>query len=59
MTAAKDLKNLCILQENSAGESVAGVIYLSKRIHPKSCCIFPVKVSATLLNGSRKGAVGA
>ena len=59
MTAARDYKNLCILPENSAGESAAGVTYLSMRIHPKSCCIFPLKVSATLLNGSRKGAVGA
>ena len=59
MTAARDHKNLCILLENSAGESTAGVTYLSMRIHPKSCCIFPLKVSATLLNGSRKDAVGA
>ena len=59
MTAARDRKNLRILPENSAGESAAGVTYLSMRIHPKSCCIFPLKVSATLLNGSRKGAVGA
>ena len=59
MTAARDRKNLCILLENSAGESAAGVSYLSIRIHPKSCRIFPLKVSATLLNGSRKGAVGA
>ena len=59
MTAARDCKNLCILPENSAGESAAGVTYLSMRIHPKSCRIFPLKVSATLLNGSRKGAVGA
>ena len=59
MTAARDRKNLCILLENSAGESAAGVTYLSMRIHLKNCCIFPLKVSATLLNGSRKGAVGA
>ena len=59
MTAARDRKNLRILPENSAGESTAGVTYLSMRIHPKSCRIFPLKVSATLLNGSRKGAVGA
>ena len=26
---------------------------------PKSCCISPLKVAATLLSGSRKGAVGA
>ena len=59
MTAARDCKNLCILLENSAGESAAGVSYLSIRINPKSCCIFPLKVSATLLNGSKKGTVGA
>ena len=40
------------------GESAAGVIYLSMRIHPKSCCIFCLKVVATSFNGSRKGAVG-
>ena len=59
MTAASDRKNLRILLENAAGESTAGVTYLSMRIHLKSCRIFPLKVSATLLNGSRKGAVGA
>ena len=59
MTAARDRQNLRILPENSAGESTARVTYLSMRIHPKSCRIFPLKVSATLLNGSRKGAVGA
>ena len=59
MTAARDRKNLCILLEFSAGESTAGVTYLSMRIHLKSCCIFPIKVSATLLNGLRKGTVGA
>ena len=53
MTAARDCKNVRILLENSAGESAAGVTYLSMRIHPKSCHIFPLKVSATLLNGSR------
>ena len=58
MTTARDQKNLHILAENSAGESAAGVTYPSMRIHSKSCCIFPLKVSATLLNGSRKGAVG-
>ena len=33
--------------------------YVSMRIHPKSCRIFPLKVAATLLSGSRKGATGA
>ena len=35
-------------------ESTARVMYLSMRIHPKSCYIFPIKVAATLLSGSRK-----
>ena len=59
MAAARDRKNLRILPENSAGESAAGATYLSMRIHPRSYPIFPLKVHATLLNGSRKGAVGA
>ena len=59
MAAARNRKKLHILSENSAGESAAGVTYLSVRIHLKSCRIFPLKVSVTLLNGSRKGAVGA
>ena len=33
-------------------------LYLSLIIHPKSCCIFPLKVATTLLSGSGKGAVG-
>ena len=33
--------------------------YLSLRIRPKSCYIFPLKVAATLLSGSGKGAVEA
>ena len=40
------------------GESAAKVAYQSMRIHPKSCPIFPLKVTTTLLNGSRKSAVG-
>ena len=59
MAAARDHKNLRILQENSEGESTAGVTCLSMRIRAKSYRIFPLKVYATLLNGSRKGAVGA
>ena len=59
MTAVSDRKNLCILPENSAEETAAGVTYLSTRIHPKNCHIFPLNVFATLLNGSRKSAVGA
>ena len=41
------------------GEGTAGVRYFSMRIHPKTCRIFSLKVVATLLNGSRRGAVGA
>ena len=41
------------------GEGTAGATYLSLRIHPKSSLIFPLKVAATLLSGSGKGAVGA
>ena len=59
ITAARDRKNLHILPENSAEESAAGVTYLSIRIHLNNCCIFLLKVSATLLNGSRKSTVGA
>ena len=36
--------------------SSAGVTYLSLRMHLKSCHIFPLKVAATLLSGSMKGA---
>ena len=32
---------------------------LSLRICPKCCYIFPIKVAATLLSGSRKCAIGA
>ena len=39
------------------GESAAGVMYLSMRIHPKSFHIFLAKVEATFLSGSRKGTV--
>ena len=60
MAAARDHKNLRILQENLAGESTAAVTScLSMRIRPKSYRISPLKESATLLYGSRKGAVGA
>ena len=41
------------------GESTVRVKYLSMRIHPKSCCFFPLKIVATLLSGSRKGSFGA
>ena len=58
--SARDLKILHMLQEiqqraSGPRESVARVTYLSMRIHPKSCHIFPLKVAATLLSGSRNG----
>ena len=59
MTTFRDRKNLCILPESSKGQSAAGVTHLSIRIYPKSYCIFPLKIYVTLLNGSRKGTVGA
>ena len=61
--SGRDLEDLGILLENSAEglrsrrERCWGT-YLSMRIHPKSCHIFPLKVAATLLSGSRKGTVG-
>ena len=61
---AGDLKNLSILPENSAEDlrsrrECCWGSYLSMRIQPKSCRIFPLKVAATLLSGSSKGTVGA
>ena len=41
------------------GESATGVTYLSTRMHSKNSCILPLKVAATLLGGSRKGATRA
>ena len=41
------------------GESAIGIVYLTIRIHLKSCCIFPQKVATTTCSGSRKGRVGA
>ena len=35
----------------------AGVTYLSMRVHPKSCHIFPPRVATALLSGSRKGTI--
>ena len=49
------------IQERGSGQGdrAAGVTYLSMRISRKSCCIFCLKITTTLLGGSRKGAVGA
>ena len=41
------------------GDSTAGVVYLSMKIHPNSCFISPLNVAATLLSVSRKGTVWA
>ena len=62
--SARNLKILSILLENLAeGPRVQERALLKlrtyKRIHLKSCCILPLKVAATLLSGSRKGAVEA
>ena len=62
--SARDIKNLCILSENSAEDlgprrEYCLVTYLSVRMHPKSCHISPLKVETTLLGGSRKGTFGA
>ena len=43
---------------SSPEESTAGIRYLSMRIPAKSCCIFPLKVAATLLSRSRKDTAG-
>ena len=57
--SASGLKNYAFCQKfqqraSGPGESACGVTYLSIRIHPKSCRIFPQKVAAaTLLSGSR------
>ena len=53
---ARDLKNLCILPEiqkrvSGPGRSAARATYLSMRMHPKSCSLFPLKVATTLLCG--------
>ena len=48
MTTARDQQTLRILPENSAGESAAGVTFLSMRVHPKSCHIFPPKSTCNI-----------
>ena len=59
----RDLKKLRILLENSAegleSRRECCWSYVSVRIHPKSYYIFHVKVVATWLSGSWKGAVAA
>ena len=60
-TTSRDCKNFCILLENLAEiygsrREHCWVTCLSMRIHHKSYCIFPLKVAATLPNGSRKDA---
>ena len=57
----KDQRPFCWKIQQRAlgpGESAAGDTYVFMRIHPKNCCIFPLKVAAALLSGLRKDAVG-
>ena len=56
---AGNMSQRCSDNTKSSGESAAGVTYLSMRIHSRSCLILPLKVVATLLSGSRKGAIRA
>ena len=64
MTTARDCKNVCILLGNTAKglgskrKCCCGYISIYDN-KPKSCQILHLKVAATLLNGSRKDAVGA
>ena len=49
------LENLGILLEIQQkalgpGANNAGISYTSMGIHPKSCCIFPLKITATLMD---------
>ena len=49
------LENLGILLEIQQkalgpGANNAGITYTSMGIHPKSCCIFPLKITATLMD---------
>ena len=49
------LENLGILLEIQQkalgpGANNAGITYTSLGIHPKSCCIFPLKITATLMD---------
>ena len=51
--SAGDLKNLLILPENSAEGFMSRRercwVYVSMRIHPKRCHIFPLKVATTVV----------
>ena len=55
------LKIYAFCQKYSRGPWVQerALLALCMRIHPESCCIFPLKVEVTLLSGSRKGTIGA
>ena len=59
--SSRNLRILLEIQQKALGprQSTAGTTYLSLRMHPKSCYIFPLKVATTLLSGSGKGPVGA
>ena len=43
---------------SGSGESTVGVVYLSMRIHLKSCHFFSVEIATTLFSDSMKGTVG-
>ena len=61
--SARDLTNLNIFWEIQRKTSCLRYKsqvywrYVSRRMHPKSCPIFPLKNAATLLSRSRKGTV--
>ena len=62
MTTQREQRPFCWKIQRRAsgpGKSTAGDMYVSMRIHPKSCCIFPLKVATALLIGSRKDTVRA
>ena len=43
------------IQQKTSGLGECCWCYVSIRMHPKNCCIFPLKVATTLLSGLRKG----
>ena len=43
------------IQQNTSGPRERCWCYVFMRMHPKNCCIFPLKVATALLSGSRKG----
>ena len=55
----RNLRILLEIQQKTLGPGEHSWDDIPLRIRPKSCYIFPLKVAATLLSGSGKGAVGA